>query len=440
MRRTLTIKLPAKNKLLVYCQFILVMIMFWLRDVLHFPSAITYVTDVILLYVLFMKFPLIRNRVKQASCRCQLKIVGLIALCMMIGAIFNFVSPMLVLWGARNNLRFFAFFFVCVGLLEEVDVDKIIKLFKVFYWLNVLMCLFQHFVLGYSNDYLGGFFGISQGCNAYINIMVCIILAITFGEYFVGKLKLIRFVPYIITALLLATLCELKVLYIEFVMIAVVTIICTKPSWKTIGICTFSLIGFLIAIQLMIRYNPNILQMFTDPDSMDYYLSGNGYTNSGDLNRFSAIQDIHDMFFDGSLFHSLFGFGLGNCEYSSFSFLQSDFYKKFSFLNYRWMTHAWVYLEQGAIGLILLIVFFVSIFAYVIYNQKKIRKEIRIAIMAFLPTCFLGIIYNCALEIEACYLIAIMCAIPFVLVKSKRKEDIRQNETIYQKTDLQRKI
>ncbi len=426
MKRTLTIKLPSKNKLLVYCQFILVMIMFWLRDVLHFPSAITYLTDVILVYALFMKFPIIRNRIKQANCKHQLRIVGLIVLCMVIGAMFNLVSPLLTLWGARNNLRFFAFFFVCIGLLEERDADSIIKLFKVFYWLNVLMCLFQYFVLGYSNDYLGGFFGIAQGCNAYINILICIILSFVFGEYFAKKIKFIILIPYVITTLLIATLCELKIFYIEFIIITIVTLMCTKPSFKTVGICIFGVIGFLVAIQLMMRYNPEILKMFTDPDSIEYYLNGNGYTNSGDLNRFSAIQDIHQMFFDGNLFHSLFGFGLGSCENSSFSFLQSAFYKQYSYLNYRWMTHAWIYLEQGAIGLILLITFFISIFSYVIYNRKKIRKDVQIAIIAFLPTCLIGIIYNCALEIEACYLVAIMCSLPFILVKQKRRNEIAQ--------------
>ena len=406
MKRTLTIKLPSKNKLLVYCQFILVMIMFWMRDVLHFPSIITYLTDVILLYILFSKFSIIRSQLRQAKCKYQLRIVGLIVLCMIIGAIFNFVSPLLTLWGARNNLRFFMFFFVCVGLLTEKDVDSMVKLFKAFYWMNVVMCLFQHFVLGYSNDYLGGLFGITQGCNAYVNILLCIILVITFGEYFTKKLNLIRLVPYVVTTLMLATLCELKVFYIEFAIIALVTLLCTKPSLKTVGICLFTGIGFLIAIQLMIRYNPEILKMFTDPDSMEYYLSGNGYTNAGDLNRFSAVQDIHAMFFDGNLFHSLFGFGLGNCEYSSFNFLQSDFYKQFGFLNYRWMTHAWVYLEQGAIGVVLLVGFFISILGYIICNRKKIRKDIQIAVIAFLPTCLIGIIYNCALELEASYIIA----------------------------------
>ena len=73
---------------------------------------------------------------------------------------------------------------------------------------------------------------------------------------------------------------------------------------------------------------------------MDYYLSGNGYTNSGDLNRLTAIQELYSKFFKGDIIHTLFGFGLGNCEQSSFSFLQSAFYNQYSYLHYRWFSHA----------------------------------------------------------------------------------------------------
>jgi hypothetical protein len=40
----------------------------------------------------------------------------------------------------------------------------------------------------------------------------------------------------------------------------------------------------------------------------------------------------------------------------------------------------------------------------------------------FLITCLLGMIYNCALEIEACYLIAQVVAIPFVIIKYEKNE------------------
>ena len=48
--------IPPKKKLLVYAQLILVCFMLWIRDVLGAPSAITYITDVITIAILFFQF------------------------------------------------------------------------------------------------------------------------------------------------------------------------------------------------------------------------------------------------------------------------------------------------------------------------------------------------------------------------------------------------
>lgn len=56
--------------------------------------------------------------------------------------------------------------------------------------------------------------------------------------------------------------------------------------------------------------------------------------------------------------------------------------------------------------------------------------------IAFLPTCLIGIIYNCALELEASYIIAIMCSLPFILVKQKRRKWNEQIETVDEKNCL----
>lgn len=144
---------------------------------------------------------------------------------------------------------------------------------------------------------------------------------------------------------------------------------------------------------------------------------GNGYTNSGDLNRLTAVQKIYSMFFRGDRVHSLFGFGLGSCDYSNFSFLQSAFYKKYEYLHYRWFSHSWVYLEQGSVGLILLISFFVSIAVYIIGKRKQNRNIYDLMVFSFLPTCLIGLIYNNALEMETAYIIALMCALPFIAQK-----------------------
>ena len=97
----------------------------------------------------------------------------------------------------------------------------------------------------------------------------------------------------------------------------------------------------------------------------------------------------------------LFGFGLGSCDYSNFFvFTECFFTKKYEYLHYRWFSHSWVYLEQGSVGLILLISFFVSIAVYIIGKRKQNRNIYDLMVFSFLPTCLIGLIYNNALEME----------------------------------------
>ena len=63
-------------------------------------------------------------------------------------------------------------------------------------------------------------------------------------------------------------------------------------------------------------YNPAILRILLDNDTMEYYLSGNGYTNSGDLNRLTAVQKLYSMFSEETELHSCLALVLGSCDYS----------------------------------------------------------------------------------------------------------------------------
>lgn len=435
----LVLKLPRQKVRGIYLQLVLVLVMFWLRDVLSFPSSITYMTDVLLLFLLVKEYKNIFSNIKTSNSKVQIIVFSLILINMFLGAIINLVNPVLFLWGMRNNLRFYLFFFLCIGVLRKKDVYIFIKILKKFYWINFFLCLYQYFIQGLSNDYLGGIFGISQGCNAYINVFLCIIMSIILGEYFSKKITIFKFLLYIITNILLATLCELKIFYIEFIIMFILLILKTKISFKSILICSLGVLGTGVGVFFMLKYNPEIFNIFLNKNSLNYYLAGNGYTNSGDLNRFTAIQEIYNQFFKGSIKFSLFGFGLGSCEHSSFKFLESDFYIKYGYLNYRWMTHAWVYLEQGIVGILLLLLFFIKIFKFNLEKKRIIPTCTYIVTLVYIPICILGLIYNCALQIEVTYLIAFMCSIPYVLVKEKNLE-VKLVKRNNKKISLQRKI
>lgn len=419
MNHRLVLHLPQRGKRAVYLQIGLVMIMLWLRDVLGFPPAITYLTDVITVFLLLSAMRRINRGAALAKAQCA--IVVLIIANMLLGAAINFVSPVLTLWGARNNLRFFAFFFVCIGVLDVWDVDTMTGIFKKFFWANVAMCTIQYFFLGQSNDDLGGFFGVAQGSNGYLNVFLCMIAAILLAEFFTEKVKLRTVFLYLIVCVYVASLAELKVYYVELIVMVITAVIFVRPSLKTVGICLLSVVAIGIGVVILAVYNPRSLEILFDSSALDYYLNGDGYTAAGDLNRFTAVQELYSRFFSADPLLALFGFGLGSCEYASFTFLQSAFYLEYGHLHYRWLSHAWVYLEQGAVGLILLVLFFVSLGVYSIRKKQAIRRDLVMTTLVFLPTCLIGLIYNSTLQMEACYLIAFMCAIPFVLSKADRQ-------------------
>lgn len=409
--------IPPKKKLLVYAQLILVCFMLWIRDVLGAPSAITYITDVITIAVLFFQFFKIKKGIQSTKVKAQIYIIAAILVGMMFGVVLNLVKPLLVLWGLRNSFRFFVFFLICVGLLTERDIKKIAAFFKIIFFLNVAMMTFQYFVQGYRDDYLGGFFGTDSGCNAYVCVMLCIVTAIVLAEFLNSQRSLLTLFIYCVACMYIATLAELKIYFFEFIIIIGFQILYMKPSRKTVGICISAVVVLIIGFNFIKQYNPDILNIFLDNDAMNYYLSGNGYTNLGDLNRLSAIQQLYSMFFKGNPIHTLFGFGLGSCEQSSYTFLSSAFYKQYEYLHYRWFSHAWIFLEQGLVGLVLTAAFFLSIDISILRRRKRSEKLYNLAVFSFIPTCMIGLVYNSALEFETTYLIALVCAFPFILMK-----------------------
>ena len=421
MNYRLILRLPPKSKILVYAQILWVMIMLWLRDVVGLPSLVTYVTDVFVVCLLIFQMQRIRYHVRCSGVTSQSRIISCILICILVGVILNLVNPMLVLWAARNNLRFYAFFFICIGVLDVWDIDKIFSMLKKWFWINVAMASFQYFALGLDGDHLGGFFGIVEGCNAFLNILMCSVMAKVMAEYFTGKLKLGKLILYLTAMFYVALLAELKLYYAEAIMMFLVAEICTKPSVKTVLLCLLGVLVLGLAFYVLIIIDPQAFAIFMEADALEYYLKGNGYTNSGDLNRFTAISQIHSMFFDGNWIHSLFGFGFGNCEGSQFEFLQSEFFLQYNHLHYRWFTHAWVYLEQGALGLVLLVLFFVSVFVTTLRRKSENRADLYLTVLLFVSTCFIGLIYNCAVQLECCYYIAFMCAITFILTRVNKE-------------------
>lgn len=417
MKKKLVIRVPKKGRTAVYLLLFWVMVMLWLRDALKLPSAITYLTDAMVIYLAVTRTNKILRENKIAKTSIQIGIFAAIIVAILIGVILNLVNPLFVMWAARNNIRFFVFFFICIGVLKFEDVDRIIRMLFFFFWINVAVCSYQYFGEGLMGDNLGGLFGTEKGCNAYMNILLCAVTAIALGRFCAKKANLLQMLLYLVVSVYIAFLAELKAFYLEVALILAFAMISNGVSWKWLILLIVGLVGAQILAIALSVYSPKTMMMLLDRDALEMYLGGKGYTQSNDLNRFTAIQQIYHMFFQGKPLRLLFGFGFGNCETSQFSFLQSSFFHQYGYLHYRWFTHAWIFLEQGAVGLILLVLFFISLLVATRKRKHLLRKDMYIAEMSFIATCIFGMIYNSALQLEAGYIIAFMCAVPFVASK-----------------------
>ncbi|WP_294358073.1 hypothetical protein [uncultured Clostridium sp.] len=415
------IKIPKRKSFVVNILIAYVCCMWFAISMLHLPSMITYGTDLLLVIGLVFSFGNFQREIYKANVKPLIMIMLIIFIATFWGAFLNGVSPVMYLWGFRNNGRFYLFFLVCIVMLKERHLAGIVKMLKFFFWVNVLVCTYQYFVLHLFGDRVGGLFGILQGGNSYLNIFLAIIWTISLGEYIEKKIKLKNLGIKATFCIYMAALAEIKMFYVEMIIVVCISIFIVKPSLKTLGLILCGVIGGVIAIKVMMVVSPDSIITLFDADARQVYLSGNGYTNTGDLNRFTALSSIHEMFFQGKPLKELLGFGLGNCDTSTFSFLQSAFYKQYEYLHYRWFSHAWIYLEQGFVGILGVLSFFIGIIIILIKNRKKIiKKEVLIASILFVSVCIINLIYNNSLQTEAGYLSAIICAIPFVSIKETK--------------------
>lgn len=419
-----SLKIPTRRNFIINVQIVLVCFMWLAISMFNFPTVIAYITDILLGVSLFFALKKIQSEVKRAKSGGLYNIILIIIVSTLIGAIINGVSPLMYLWGFRNNMRFYLFFIVCIVLLREKDIYGMIKMLKIFFWINVLVCTYQYFILHLFGDYIGGIFGIIKGGNGYLNMFLMIIWAIILGEYSEKKVGLIKLFVVALGCAYVAYVAELKVVYIEMIIMGGVCFIIMKPSLKTLGLIICLIFGSIVVVRILMSVSPESLDVIFDAQSRTRYLAGNGYTNSGDLNRFTALSSINEMFFKDSFIGNLLGFGMGSCDTSSYSFLQSDFFVKYEYLHYRWFSHAWIYLEQGLLGILSVFSFFISIIVLLIKNKKHVvMKEWRVSVIIISVFAMINIIYNCTLQTEASYLLAFICSIPFVSIKEKRSKN-----------------
>lgn len=417
MNRKLTLKIRRRSQPGWLCWFIIVLPFLFgtLNDLMGMPWSIRYTID-IAWFALLLMMAVYRQYLSWRNEKNLIVWVVLFLLYTALSYLPQYQSGLYYLWAVRNNFRFYVVFFAFCIFLSKSDVDGYFRLFDKVFWINVIVSVVQFAFFEKEGDYLGGIFGVEKGGNGYTNIFFCIILTKSVIFYLNKKEKLSSCAWKFIAAMGVAAMAELKFFFVEALMIIALAVLFTDFSWRKVLIIVGGIAGVLAGVALLVVIFPSFAGFFTREWLWENAISDSGYTSSGDMNRLNAIAVCNEMFLKNG-WAQTFGLGMGNCETSSFAFLNTPFFERYGDLHYTWLSYAMMYLECGWIGLI----FYFGFFALVYFKIPKIEQGCdpemktycQIArIMAIL--CAVISIYNSSLRTEVGYMAYFVMAVPFI--------------------------
>lgn len=397
--------------------FVLTMpfLFFVLMDMFHLPSAVKYLIDIA--WVALLVF-LVVGRQKLPSREIKKVYFGIgsfVAITALV-YILEYQSIVYYLWGMRNNFRYYVFLAACVMFLTVKSATAYFHLMDKLFFVNVLLSLFQFFVLRVRQDYLGGIFGTEKGCNGYTNIFLMVVLGWHILNYLNGKESFKACAARCFSGLLIAALAELKVFFVEFALIVVLASVFTRYSSKKLWIIAVASLAMLIGLEIINRLFPHFANWFSTQRILDMLSSTKGYTNQNDMNRLTFFSISMDRYLD-TWPRKLFGLGLGNCDYAAgFDFLTTPFHTVNRALNYTWFSSAFMLLETGVVGLGLYILVFVQVYFGARQREKKGQADPTFCQLARIMAvmCPILVIYNSSLRTEAGYMVYFVLALPFL--------------------------
>lgn len=405
------IKLSAKNLILFQVIYNLI-IKFFITD-LHFPGLLNYGTDVINLLLFYCVLRKDEYTLKNHNL-LPLKIVALLWLEGSISFILNVSSPLLYIWSLRNVYRFYVFFYCCIRTLKVKDIVTVFDILEKFLFINGVVCLFEYFVRGVDYDFLGGLFGNGiAGGNGPLNVLMFIVCSYVIFEYMNKSKSIIELACVIGICLFIAVVGEIKFFFFELILIVIYYVVVVKKNLKMVMFCLAAIVAGIVAMSVYVKIYPNNAGFLSLSFIQDYGLERT-YGSSTDINRLSAISYIRDNIFKNDFLKTWLGIGMGNGETAQFSFLTSPFFAEYGDrIKYNWFSHAFMFVENGYIGVALYFGFFISVFWH---SLKKIKenKWMQLCTLIIIEVIIL-VVYNQTLRVETMgYILFLIISMPYL--------------------------
>ena len=218
---------------------------------------------------------------------------------------------LLFVGGARSEFWGMAVLFACVKFLTLSDIERIMKFFFKFQFLNLACAAYQYHVLGYYQDFNNGaFLG-----GAYQNVFCALLFTYYFYKYIRHEDKLWKLVFVGLSGLYIAVVEEEKFIFIEFAGIIAYYFVSTGMNFAKILIMAGCVAAGVIALPILNSVNgQDSMEMLTSWDNFIGYATMTGY--GYELPRLGSSSIISAKFF-GDTTQDFFGLGLGMCGWST---------------------------------------------------------------------------------------------------------------------------
>ena len=296
--------------------------------------------------------------------------VLLILIAGLLSCVLNSVDLRNYLFGIRMQYLQMAMLFAASSFLTLSDYNKMFKFMFWWQFVNLAACLFQYFVLGYYQDLNNGAFynGASQ------DVFCTALVAYYYLQYINKSQPLWKFIFVVFSSLVIAGVEEEKFMFIMIAFVFIyINLLSGKIGFKSILLLILGVVAIAIGLQYLSDINgEGNLDVLTSKEGFEEYgtMTGGGYN----LPRIGSSLRINNMFFHKD-WQDLLGLGLGACEHSTLPGVDQSFYQMHGWLNYEFFTFQSTYLQSGLIGIILLILVFVSILVYNFKFKRICKKE-----------------------------------------------------------------
>lgn len=283
------------------------------------------------------------------------------------------------IYGLSISLRNFyrLIFAILLGYLV-LNEDKIKNIIRYTEWLlilNGIVMTYQYFVMGLSQDIIGGTLGNTQGVNEIQNVLCCYILTYEVLNFFNKKTSASRMIFFTLLTIYISALAELTIFFFELVIIFVFAYLFDDNnnifSLKKIGFIIIGFIGLFLGIRLYLIVFPNRAFLLSFNNILNYLGNDVSAGNTGvyKISRIHPFMQLGNEFFYNSKL-KWFGFGLGNCASNS------DFYASFApLLHYDWMSSSMIFLENGYLGVAFFILPIIYLFFKATFLKNKLNDQ-----------------------------------------------------------------